>query len=261
MKKIKRILKSIFDFSKNKNDIQKLRTFKDDTFIVSYPKSGNTWVRFIIANLIYGEEEEINFHKAKQFIPDFEVHHQDIENLNRPRILKSHSLYNPSFGKVVYIVRDVRDVYISYFYYLKNKLPENKTISEFIREIDTKEGGWARHINSWIQNKSKNILIVKYENLLNNTFLEIKTIVEFMGLSFGNEKIRQAIAKSSFENMKKIEQTSGRPFLSEEAEKLSATFVRSGKKGEWKKKLNKADSQYLLNKHRLDLENLGYSLK
>ena len=34
-----------------------LTVMDGDTFIVSYPKSGNTWIRFLIAHLVYKNEE------------------------------------------------------------------------------------------------------------------------------------------------------------------------------------------------------------
>jgi len=34
---------------------RRLTVLSDDTFIVSYPRSGNTWARFLIANFFYDE--------------------------------------------------------------------------------------------------------------------------------------------------------------------------------------------------------------
>ncbi len=45
--------------------------FDDDTFIVSFPKSGNTWTRFLIANLLH-PEEPANFGNIDRLIPESE---------------------------------------------------------------------------------------------------------------------------------------------------------------------------------------------
>jgi len=49
-----------------------LAVFPDDTFLVSYPKSGNTWARFLIANLIH-PGEKIDFSNVNRIIPGPEV--------------------------------------------------------------------------------------------------------------------------------------------------------------------------------------------
>ena len=98
----------------------------DDTFIVSYPKSGNTWFRFILSNLLrQSAEENIDFHSACRYVPDIEVHHPELEALQRPRFIKSHCpRLIEAYPRVIYLVRDPRDVYVSYFYYLRKKLSE-----------------------------------------------------------------------------------------------------------------------------------------
>ena len=110
-----------------------LKIFFDDIFLVSYPKSGNTWVRFLLANLLKEGDELIDFKSAIKYVPEIGIHNDELVNLKRPRIIKSHELYNAKYPKVVYIVRDPRDVYVSYFHYLKKKLPIGLTFSAFLR--------------------------------------------------------------------------------------------------------------------------------
>ena len=43
--------------------------FPDDTFIVSYPKSGNTWTRFLVANLAY-PNQKVDFTTINRLIAD-----------------------------------------------------------------------------------------------------------------------------------------------------------------------------------------------
>ena len=43
--------------------------YPDDTFVVSYPRSGNTWTRFLIANLMH-PEKEVSFKNIESLIPD-----------------------------------------------------------------------------------------------------------------------------------------------------------------------------------------------
>ena len=46
--------------------------FPDDVYLVSYPKSGNTWLRFLIANLIH-PQEEVNFLNIESVLPSIYI--------------------------------------------------------------------------------------------------------------------------------------------------------------------------------------------
>src|SRR2546430_17117355 len=64
--------------------------FPDDVFLVSYPKSGNTWTRFLIANLVFPDRHP-DFSNINQLIPDPEaLAKRDLDRVARPRYIKSH---------------------------------------------------------------------------------------------------------------------------------------------------------------------------
>ena len=117
--------------------------FPDDVFIVSYPRSGNTWTRFLIANLIY-PEEAITFANMEWKIPDvYKNTRRQLLRTPRPRILKSHEYFDPRYKKVIYIVRDPRDVALSYYHFarkyrkVEDGYPLERYISRFIAgEVD-----------------------------------------------------------------------------------------------------------------------------
>jgi hypothetical protein len=94
-----------------------LRVFPDDIFIVSHPKSGNTWTRFLVANLVYPERNP-DFANINDLIPDPEdMAKRDLERASRPRILKSRQYFDPRYPKLIYVVRDPRDVVVSEYYF------------------------------------------------------------------------------------------------------------------------------------------------
>src|SRR4051812_30861661 len=71
----------------------------DDTFIVSYPRSGNTWTRFLIGSLFF--KEPITFESLEEKVPDIYQHsNKALLRVARPRILKSHEYFEPKYGKV-----------------------------------------------------------------------------------------------------------------------------------------------------------------
>ena len=48
---------------------RRFTTFEDDMFLVSYPRSGNTWVRFLLANLRY-PNQSVGFANINRLLAD-----------------------------------------------------------------------------------------------------------------------------------------------------------------------------------------------
>src|SRR5579884_4296147 len=133
-----------------------LTVFPDDVFLVSYPRSGNTWTRFLIGNLIY-DGDPITFANVEARIPEIHLFPDwKLRSLPRPRVLKSHEYFHPRYRTTIYIVRDPRDVAVStYHYSIKRRtIPEDQPIADFIPRFLKGEffvdwGTWAEHVASW----------------------------------------------------------------------------------------------------------------
>jgi hypothetical protein len=90
-----------------------LAVYPDDTFLVSFPRSGNTWTRFLMANLAH-PGTEVSFANIERLIPDTASQSsRTLKRTPRPRIIKSHEYFDARYPKVIYIVRDPRDVALS----------------------------------------------------------------------------------------------------------------------------------------------------
>src|SRR2546423_7743737 len=89
-----------------------------DVFLVSYPRSGNTWLRFLVANALR-PEEQATFATVGDVVPDiYDVTNRDLLRLPDPRILKSHEPVDERYRRVAYLVRNPADVALSYYHYL-----------------------------------------------------------------------------------------------------------------------------------------------
>lgn len=207
--------------------------YPDDVFLVSYPKSGNTWVRFLIANLINKNPEDIvDFHSVQKIVPEVIRNNEFLDKLERPRVIKSHGTYT-EYPKVIYLVRDGRDVYVSYYFYRLNRLGENISFYDFLKRQDHYPCLWKNHVESWLfrQNNRSKILLVKYEDILLDCRQVLNRIINFIGLQVTEEQIIGAIAGSKFDNMRKLEKQRGRPY--KEEEKGPDIFMRQGQQGNW----------------------------
>jgi hypothetical protein len=246
-----------FLLGKNK---QKIFYDKNDIFLVSYPKSGNTWISFIIANLLKQKEDEIiDFHSVIQYVPELGKHDDILNSMSSRRVIKSHKLYSKNFHNVIYIVRDPRDVYVSYFHYLRKSLPADMDFSTFLRKRDIYPSRWNNHVESWLDRPNL-VLLIKYEDMLVDPFKETCKIAQILGIDLSEkDRINKAIESSSFEKMQKIEKSKGRPFLTQEAETKSSTFMRKGISGDWSNTLSSDDETFLLSEVGSLLARLGYT--
>src|ERR1044072_8130331 len=92
---------------------------ENDVWIVSYPKSGNTWTRFLIGNLV-ASPEVVDWSNIERHVPDIYFNSDpQLGKLPRPRYFKSHEAYRPEYRRVVFIVRDPRDVAVSYYHFAR----------------------------------------------------------------------------------------------------------------------------------------------
>ena len=95
-----------------------IRIEPGDYVLASFPKSGSTWIRFLLANLM-ADAEPIDFHNYHRHIPDIHVL-DDAAQWRRhgdfPRIIKTHLLPQPEYANCIYVVRDPRACLTSYWH-------------------------------------------------------------------------------------------------------------------------------------------------
>src|SRR5438132_14035201 len=99
-----------------KRPLPTIRIRPDDVFIVSYPRSGNTWIRFLLANLL-APHETITFRNIEDYVPDIHKSASALAGWQGHRYLKSHHPYYDSYPRFIYIYRDGRDALVSYYHY------------------------------------------------------------------------------------------------------------------------------------------------
>jgi Sulfotransferase domain len=232
-----------------------LTVFPDDVFLVSYPRSGNTWTRFLIGNLIH-PDEPVTFTNIESRIPEiyFNPDHR-MRRLPRPRILKSHECFQPHYRQIIYIVRDPRDVAVSFYHHnvKTGNIPDNYRMEDYIprfinAEFDTRWGSWADHVRSWrlLRQDDPRFLLLRYENMQQDTLRELERIARFLHegsfreMDTSPEKLRRAIDLSSPERMRALEKEQSADWILTKKTRPDKPFVRSAKSGGWKSALSPA---------------------
>lgn len=220
--------------------------------LASYPKSGNTWLRFIFSHLFTKSDTEINFNTIEKLAPGIMQpwklwFHKRMLN---PPVFKSHSNYhsgNRSY-KNIYIIRDPRDVYISYYYFLGGA-KDLEHFPWFISNYEFPYGRWSEHVRSWLKHKDEShVAIIQYENLLENTIKELNKVFLKLSLPSSEKQREHAIKNSTFNTLKRNEKKSGNDY-----------FFRKGKSQEWMYSYsNKAKEVFCMNEDVKLIEEIGY---
>jgi estrone sulfotransferase len=230
---------------------------KEDIFLVSFPKSGNTWVKFFLLNLLTNSGElkaDSSFKTLDETIPELSR-----DNLLKkwkfkiiPRFVKSHLSYQKIFfknNKALLVVRDPRDVMVSFFLYVKNNFSYDfkGDFSEFIRDKAMGLEACILHQISW---KNSGAVIIRFEDLKTNGAEVLENALSTLDISVPKQLIKSAFDDASFEKMKIME---SRPKKYTHTHKESYTFVRKGEKNQWQSYFSEADIDYynsLLNNYK-----------
>ncbi len=225
---------------------RRIAVLPDDIFLVSYPKSGNTWTRFLIANLVYPEKNP-DFANINDLLPDVEgMSKRDLARAARPRVLKSHQYFDPRYPKVLYVVRDPRDVVLSEYHFdikrraIADDFPLTEFVSRFVRgELNHPYGTWGENVATWLYTRrgDPRFLLVKYEALQSQAMDEMARIARFMSISPDPKRLAFAIEQSSANRMRELETKQGHLWSSTRETRQDKPFVRSAKAGGWKAEL------------------------
>ena len=249
--------------------------FPDDFFLVSYPRSGNTWTRFLVGNLL-NPDEPVSFTNIESRVPEIYFNPDRVlRGLPRPRLLKSHESFQPLYKRVIYITRDPRDVAVSFYHHhvkagnLPDDYPMDDYVPRFVAgEFDSAFGSWGENVQSWLAMRCGNpdFLLLKYEQMLQSPESELQKISDFlMARSFSRvdstpQRIRRAVELSTPERMRTLEKQQSKEWVLTRGTRQDKPFVRSAKTGEWKDVLSPTAVHCIESAWGNVMQHLGYPL-
>jgi hypothetical protein len=240
MKHLSRVNDVLFRRLRIERDIT---IFPDDVFLTSYPRSGNTWTRFLVGNLVH-TEEGVTFLNVERLVPDMYKHgDRYLRRLPRPRILKSHEVFDPRYKKVIYIVRDPRDVAVSnYHWEMKQRAfsdvcPIEDFLPQWIEgKVWDRLGNWGDHVTSWLSTRSGSpgFVMLRYEDLIENAARALVKVANLLGIEPSSERLARAAELSSAERMRQLEGKQGKKWVQTRYTRQDKPFVRQASSGGWK---------------------------
>ncbi|XP_076427636.1 uncharacterized protein LOC143273128 isoform X3 [Peromyscus maniculatus bairdii] len=175
----------------------------DDVIIVSYPRSGTHWMIEMVS-LIVSKGDPTWVQTVKNFARSPGLEYKDEQKLlldqDGPRLMSTHlpiqlfpKSYFTSSAKVIYVIRNPRDVVISYYHIRKHfhLLNNQQTFDEYLPAFiqgDVVFGSWFDHTLGWLTRKdTENFLLMSYEELqrasvgtgrISSLWLKVKPLTE-----------------------------------------------------------------------------------
>ncbi|KAL4219456.1 hypothetical protein ACF0H5_022035 [Mactra antiquata] len=228
------------------SSIKNLQYKKGDIFVCAYPKSGNHWFSNIINHMLSTKDlDEIEFIN----VPLLETPiMKTLQERPSPRLFVSHlpdsrlpRLHFENGGKIILILRNPKDVVVSYWYHLSKDRHLGCSLSwsgflEHFMKGNVLFGSYFDYLKKWqrlIQDqKYSSILYVYYEDLKERPLEELQKVQKFLGTDGTTHRLNQIITKCSFNNLKS-NVDSGRLRTTLVDENKQPFVYRKGEIGDW----------------------------
>ena len=180
-----------------------------DVFLASYPRSGNTMLRFMLGEALSGVPS--NFDQIQRIVPEIGVHGEAYPLVpGGGRLIKTHEPYRGKYRRGIYIVRDIRDVMLSSFAReIALDVLHVRTLDEYVRPFMqgkmTRFSSWQAHVDGWMNSplaKTEDLLVVRFEEMRNDLEGTVARCMEFLGKKVDLPVIRAAVLNNSLEKMR-----------------------------------------------------------
>jgi hypothetical protein len=159
-------------------------------------------------------------------------------------VIKSHQYFDHRFKKVIYIVRDPRDVALSYYDFqrkyrqIEDGYPLSQSVNDFVGgHLSSADWGtWGENVGSWVATRQKEagFLLLRYEDMLVDTERELAKIAVFLGIEPNPPLLAQTIKFSSAERMRGLEKIQGSEWVSTKNKRADIPFIRTASSGGWR---------------------------
>ncbi|POI28937.1 hypothetical protein CIB84_007312, partial [Bambusicola thoracicus] len=158
-----------------------------------------------------------------------------------PRLLTCHlprhifpKSFSHSTAKVIYTLRDPRDVVVSYFYFCKmcNSYEDPVSFEQFLRDFlngELPHGSWFEHVRGWMQMKDReNFFFITYEELKQDLPGSVRRLCHFLGQNLDDNAISSVVQNASFMAMRQNPMCNSVLLPADIMDQTKGQFLRKG---------------------------------
>ena len=189
------------------------RVLARDTYLVSYPRSGSTWLRCMLTTLVHGTEVTPALVSAT--VPDVHRSNRARPRNVEPLVVKSHTPFVDIPAKVVYLVRDGRDAIVS-FHYLqmqRHRVPPGTDPRLAFFGDDAWPCRWHEHVTGWLDGlagrDADRYVVLRYEDLVAEPEKHLEAVARLAGLTEPAPAVELAVQLNARHELRAVERAGG----------------------------------------------------
>lgn len=253
------------------------------TWLASYPKSGNTWVRALLEayrtgivdinhmSTCVGDLVPYFYHSVSptgeltsentRLLRSAALFHMKTLKPCDPLVVKTHyanvvvdeaAVIPPALtDRAIYIIRDPRDVAVSYakhFDYTYDAAINAMADPQRVIVTEPFEhilGSYSMHVKSWTCEQAYPILLVRYEQLLADPYKTFGGVLAFLGFTVNEERLHAAVELCDFSRLRAQEVEKGF-----REKKGGDAFFNTGRAGVWESCLTNEQAERIVEDHK-----------
>jgi Sulfotransferase domain len=247
-----------------------------DVFLVGHPRSGNTWLAYMLAILLQRGDVDghVTVANIGRFVPV--THERDASvadhgDLADPRIFRNERPQHPDlYPRTVFIVRDPRAVLVSYFHYYATlarhpDLDLDTFVGRYLADgciasFEPRVIRWDVQAADWLRRaRSRPVLIVRYEDLHADRAALLPRIARFCDLPDHGAPMVSAIERGAYERMRSEEAQHGVEPQHPPDPPARGWFFRQGRMDGWRDELPDTSARAIEREFADVMRMLGYA--
>jgi hypothetical protein len=231
--------------------------------LASYPRSGTTWLRFMLTEVLAGQDA--------RFGPDdqpiiYVGGHADAPEIlpGGGRLIFTHETVPVGDRRAIYVVRDPRSVALSEHRWLVRRGLAPASFERFLHEFllgrSNPWGRWDAHVDKWLDGeaaRAHHLRVVRFEDLREDPVTELAGVLTFLGSRPEPSIVEHAVENNTLDRMREKERKApDRAF--ERGVRRDVRFVQEGATGGWRDELSPAHAEDIVRTFRAAMLRVGY---